>query len=415
MRVLNLFAFVAFFMQLPIEFVWSILIAYGWAPDKWEGIAVVKVILLISMISFSFRHIFNLELSAKKYFIRVGVLLLLITMLSIWFVRSVPSEDNDGRSLFRFYFELIFLYFYLFFIGVCIPNIRSYVGCIRVNAFLYLLMVLTLLLIVDYSVFRIDLLGIVNSKYESMYLFWADSFALIALFVLAGSRNIWFSRLVIVSGLLALYFISSRTSLFVFFFSVFYFLYIKRMHVDIVSFVLIFALMLLMYFVENDVSSVLGSRMFGFFFGVGDSSLSSRAFMFADGFVSIVNHPIKGQFAGQVISFGSVGFYIHNILSYWRQYGLLVFLMLLWNLLPLLRLIARGAVCRDSGGSMRFGEQLVLLIRLLGVYTIVSLLVARAFNYPYIYLVMGLYVRYLGSRASSVLTNVIGGRANDRV
>lgn len=60
-----------------------------------------------------------------------------------------------------------------------------------------------------------------------------------------------------------------------------------------------------------------------------DSSLNSRADQFNAGLKALSQNWILGDYAGQVRDFGDFGAYLHNILSYWRQFGLVAFVMIL--------------------------------------------------------------------------------------
>ena len=58
-----------------------------------------------------------------------------------------------------------------------------------------------------------------------------------------------------------------------------------------------------------------------------DASLTQRSELYASGWRDIQEHYLAGDFLGQVREFGGVGYYIHNFLSAWRQYGITGFLL----------------------------------------------------------------------------------------
>ena len=49
--------------------------------------------------------------------------------------------------------------------------------------------------------------------------------------------------------------------------------------------------------------------------------------MFFDGLSDINENFFYGKYGGQIIQYGESGYYIHNILSYWRQFGFITFLL----------------------------------------------------------------------------------------
>ena len=59
-----------------------------------------------------------------------------------------------------------------------------------------------------------------------------------------------------------------------------------------------------------------------------DSSLNARLILFKEGFKVLKEKPILGEFMYEYRVFGTTGSYMHNMLSYWAEYGLINFLLI---------------------------------------------------------------------------------------
>ena len=59
-----------------------------------------------------------------------------------------------------------------------------------------------------------------------------------------------------------------------------------------------------------------------------DASLNARLILFQEGFKILRDKPILGEFMYEYRVFGTTGSYMHNMLSYWAEYGLINFLLI---------------------------------------------------------------------------------------
>lgn len=117
-----------------------------------------------------------------------------------------------------------------------------------------------------------------------------------------------------------------------------------------------------------------GSRVLSLFFDAGgDGSLQSRSRILEEGIGRISRNYFLGDIAGQVkhaYAIAPLGSYIHNILSFWEQFGLLVFLLYIGAWAFLLTEIFRDAPKNRLMGMVLFFGFL---------YAIFSMVFARAF------------------------------------
>lgn len=58
-----------------------------------------------------------------------------------------------------------------------------------------------------------------------------------------------------------------------------------------------------------------------------DASIAQRSMLLDAGLEGIAESPITGDYLGQVRDFGATGYYIHNALSMWQQFGVISFVL----------------------------------------------------------------------------------------
>lgn len=115
-----------------------------------------------------------------------------------------------------------------------------------------------------------------------------------------------------------------------------------------------------------------------------DQSLNERQAMFYSGLVDIYNSPILGKFGGQLQNDSSYwyeerwGAFIHNIFSYYRQFGLIPFLIINYLILYVLFL------------SFKIKSQNKIMFLGMLFFTIEQYFV-RSFTSPYICAFIGYY------------------------
>lgn len=112
-------------------------------------------------------------------------------------------------------------------------------------------------------------------------------------------------------------------------------------------------------------------RMFGSVISGEDSSLNSRMFQFDVGLTSLADHWFLGDYGGQIRDFGDFGAYLHNILSYWSQFGLIPFLLII-SLWVKATLRAKSCIASDEAWADPDQRYFVVLLVFLGVEALAS-------------------------------------------
>lgn len=113
-------------------------------------------------------------------------------------------------------------------------------------------------------------------------------------------------------------------------------------------------------------------RVMDVFFGT-DPSAQRRVELLKIGVESLRHHWLLGHFMGEAIEVGK-GAYIHNWLSFWAAYGIGPFLLSLWCLLALL---------------IKTWKRRSLLAFSLMAFTVLAILVARSYTWPYVWFAIG--------------------------
>ena len=127
-------------------------------------------------------------------------------------------------------------------------------------------------------------------------------------------------------------------------------------------------------------------RMFSIFFGVDadvDGSAQARQHLVEINLKDIKNNWLIGNYGGQYEMFGLAGAYIHNVLSFWRQFGLFTFMGIL-GLLGILGMRSFWIIKRRR-------EEGYLLV-LFTMYVALGIFLSKSYVYPTLWFLFGFYV-----------------------
>ncbi len=120
-----------------------------------------------------------------------------------------------------------------------------------------------------------------------------------------------------------------------------------------------------------------------------DNSINERTQMFYSGIEGILNNPFFGDFAGQLSNSRGYwheerwGAYIHNFISYYRQFGLVAFLLMVFMLTISL---CRSVRLRDKSRLMFLGF----------VFFSLEQIFLRSYNTAYLFTFIGYYSVCIG-------------------
>lgn len=225
---------------------------------------------------------------------------------------------------------------------------------------------------------------------RGIYLFLGDAFAIVAIVIVSciSTKNRLLEIGVILISIYVLFLLRSRTSFYLFIAtSVFYAFFRYGKKVLIVA-MIIFACF---FSIIDDVVKIspASMRMLSFIVEKEDASWSSRNEILAEGVKSISKNWVWGDFAGQVRETGSLGSYIHNYLSLWRQFGVFPFVAFL--LLNLYCLRSFYIICKYRKNKNLSEDVYVTGLFFCCLYCFLSgeVVFSRAYVSPYIWLAFG--------------------------
>lgn len=231
------------------------------------------------------------------------------------------------------------------------------------------------------------------ANYQGM----ARSIMCTALVVFPFIKNRTSKSILVMMTTAILYIVGSRTELILFAATLPLFL-IVNFNLKISHSVLLFALL------GSSALLITGYDIFGAIDSLtsGDASLAERAILFDAGIAGIIDHPIQGDYLGQIRDFGATGYYIHDILSMWQQFGLLGFAIYTYLIFMTAKI---GYNCLKYRRFDPHSEALIYL----SVASLIGVLTTKSIFWPVPALAWGLAARALSAQAAAPRYRTIKG------
>lgn len=126
-----------------------------------------------------------------------------------------------------------------------------------------------------------------------------------------------------------------------------------------------------------------------------DPSVAQRSEIFRMGMEGIYKNPILGDYLGQVRDFGATGYYIHNALSMWQQFGFSSFAIYAFLVIYSVLVAVREIL---SGNKSRHVEALLYV----SVSCLIGVVTTKAVFWPIPALAFGLAANVLRTKAVRV-------------
>jgi len=329
----------------------------------------VGILTLVLVYFFSFYYLNKNNYLLKKELYN----LLLIFFLSIFitFINAIQSEYFDLMFISNYIWYLesfIFGYFLVKFDSTYKKNIiLGYILC----AFIILFSLL------------IIILGFPKENSEFNYLRLALDLFVITIFCLSIFKlDIFIKILCYLLVLIALFIVNSRQYLILFVFYPFIYLFFKKKYnYLLLLFIIMIILTIICYKFILEKYEITNNRVLRLFIDTkNDTSLNSRISLFYLGLQSIKENPITGYYNG-FMKYSGKGSYMHNILSYWQQYGLLPFLFLIGIIIKYNYIVIK---------TQKYKQYLNLYI--FSFLLIIKLIFASSFTDNSIFLAIGIFV-----------------------
>ncbi len=335
-------------------------------------------IVFVSLISYLQLELIEISTEKKLWYVIISFSLFFIaTLLRV--IIDVDSEFTDIYLVLRYLISLI--------AGVLIGNALIYYSFRKTFLVTYLLMVLVLISLIDRDSFSFQVLG----QDEGNYLRIAEWFVLSAIGALCYIKKPTIATIVYIVSLIALFFINSRFALVLFFLIGIIAIVIRFRVKGLFSLfgIILISIFFIIAILEINYDLFENSRVLRLLFSPSaDTSLLARQSMAASGIEAIHKNWFIGDLHGH-LRIGGDGSYIHNLLSYWRQYGLISFLLFI----ILLSTVWINALQWIKNGKLKNSKYLFAFSYLM--FTTVGILVAKAYVYTEIYLSIGIVFSFL--------------------
>jgi hypothetical protein len=233
-----------------------------------------------------------------------------------------------------------------------------------------------------------------------LHLLFGDIFILLSIIVIfLNITNKYLKILLFTLVLFLLYIIQSRASLYSFF--IFYLIFLlKELRIRNFVFIIVTVSTTAVILYNIDLISF-NNRMLGAVIGNKDYSLNERLEQFIYGIEAIQNNWFFGEFGGQIIRHntaymsGNMGCYMHNWLSYWRQFGIVFFLIFTLSYLYGIYYIFSIWLKKDKA--------IVNILFYLSLFIGVELLIFRSYGDTLVWFVIALLYLYIYNDKKGVL------------
>lgn len=327
-----LVSFIGFVYEFPISVFVSIYASFGYLD--WDPFVQYRLLFAAFVIGIcSLNVLVNLRgvFKTSELWIYLGVLFYIV--LVVWLNRDEYGYASytaaQDISAVEFWFPILFKYVFFFLLGLHLTYWYSYrfvlMLCLVIAAF-------GVMTNVDYEMLGIDRREYVDGADVGNYLFLGDAMSISSLLLLAFFKHPVARLFLFIATAVVLFFVGSRTSFIVFTFTVILYSLVSFNFRWVPAYIIV-CLGLFAFVSSLDIASLAdrNSRMINVFTDYeDDASVLGRKRFAERGWEDILQSPITGRFGGQRDS-DIIGTkrgwksYIHNVVSYWRQFGIVVF------------------------------------------------------------------------------------------
>mgnify|MGYP000377998267 FL=1 len=371
---LSLWLFIVVMIKAPMVYRY-----FGLEFPIWYRLLIVLGLTLNGLVLFCYGTVKVFRCKFEKIADLFPVLLIYVLLVYIGIIifmngAIVSSEVNELNQ------TVFFQYIIFFSLGLYVNKILKFRKILIV---LYWLVALFWLANVN-EFFLLDLTQ--SGMKDDSYLMYSDYFAVLALIIaFMKKKSNWLIAYVLLS-VVVIYTLNSRSAfVFLTFVLLFFLLLVNNKFYKYFLFFLLAGIVYLAY-LYIDLDMLQHMRMFSIFFGVDadvDGSAQARQFLMEANLKDIKDNWLVGNYGGQYEMFGLAGAYIHNILSFWRQFGLFPFLGIL-SLLGILGYRSFRIII-----DRREDEYLLVLFT---IYVALGLILSKSYTYPTFWFLLGFYI-----------------------
>lgn len=352
------------------------------------GAAITVAALLMSP------HSSRLNPSKKSLKYLIPFFILIVYMLLVQAVNYAIGDkvDSFGRGLFQYNLGVLANSIAWFIIGMFVMSYLLRNSIHRAPFYTWLAITLFYLSVLNFDTWSIDF----SSSYEekkSIYLIFADLYAVIALLAISTQRKNSFFLGVFLVSFLTLYFLNSRASMVLFGATFIIPLLMKSSFKWKFSVAVAAGIAGFLLLVASQVNDGEGSRMLAFFSGdyTSDGSYIGRMIQFETGLSHIAENPIMGGYNSIHRDFNNHGAYMHNILSFWQVYGIFAFVLagIIFFIAPL-KLSLKNIREKSLPEHAPYARAIILL----SFYIALQIAFSRSYAWSYPWFLFGMLTVY---------------------
>jgi len=345
---------------------------------------------IITMISFIILMviIFNEAIRNKKEYINyLFIYLFFLYMLAYLLYHIIFGKPYISLEVIFFQFKLILWSFFYFMLAILFYKYLEHNVLKRVTYIIFILFLFFILFHLNFENLQLTLTYFHAGFFHSAHLIVGVLFVILGLLLLFFVKE-KYNRVLLMTLILIMLFIIKSRGAFYSFIIVYCIFLIKEIGLKNSMYLGLSVLLMAIFVLYMDLINI-DKRMFDIHQISNDGSFNERIQQFKYGISAIKENWFWGEFAGQVIVHeigyrsGNMGAYMHNILSFWRQYGLVFFLAFSLTYFYLLFKVFILWIKNSENNKIQF-------IFFIGTFFAVTLLFFQGYNQPHVWFAMTL-------------------------
>lgn len=365
---LKKYTFIVFILLFPADILFYLLEIIGYIDFP---VGIISYILSLPLILLFLYEIFDFKMSLSTWtFLFIFFAFLILSVIPI--ATSTKSDAGD--------YVLVMKYFLYFIIGFYLYNLLEVIKFRKILTNITIFV--SLLIIVFYTNVNVQL----YVEDHLNYLRLSESLVFLSVIAIVTATKKIYKHIIFIICLSALFYLGSRSALFGFL--ILYTIYlvieygIRDFIITTAKMVIILAPFIL--FISEFWELLIKNRVFFLVLNTdADSSLMERSNLLLLGISRIINNPLLGDFKGQ-LAYGEYGAYIHNIFSYWSQFGIFSFLLII-----ILIIISISFLVHQFRRN-RIDNHPFKLVLVYFLYCLLQVAVSKSFVYMNLFISLGM-------------------------
>ncbi len=395
----SILAYISLFFIIYTDWVWRFLEGFISTGIPYHYIVFFFKVALISCFIL---ELMSLKINSSAFLISSSAFVLFFLLFFVIIINIDVfgyTRNGDYINGFAYNWNTVISMAAYFCVGFYIAgtysgdDFRRYLSCC------YFTMTFLVLLYSNFNTLSLDYSSLINTSF-SHYTYLADLYCVLSFFfiskVFADSKFFYLGFLLILT-LVTLILLNSRSAIVIFIISFYLLLVIdskvsniKKCALIISPFIFFLILPLFVEFLSSNFE--INNRLLNLFtLNFSDRSFDNREAFLEFGLIDIQNNWFLGNFGGQLEGPGDNegvrwGTYIHNGLSFWRQFGLIAFLIIV------------VLICKSLSLALKARNNTLLLLVL---YTILCYLISRSYMNYYLFISIGFAAGIVSERSEN--------------